>query len=206
MKLSIFWDITQRNPVKVNCRFGGKYALHLQGWRVSQARNNMKQVASRPSLTLRTWRWRRYVFPKCWLAFTQLHVVISQKIELFFSSYFVTHLFRCFPATKVNTRKSNRPKSKTKDPISLRTNATQILWESYSSPIRCAVRPNWQCEHSTRSAAFPKLIVSFSLCILYYKLLLNLHPVFQHYTVKISKREQRLTRCKLPWDWKNISS
>jgi hypothetical protein len=39
MKSSIFWDITPRSPLKVNRRFGGTYRLHLQGRRISQARN-----------------------------------------------------------------------------------------------------------------------------------------------------------------------
>jgi hypothetical protein len=28
---TIFWDITPRNPLKVNQRFGGTYRFHLQG-------------------------------------------------------------------------------------------------------------------------------------------------------------------------------
>jgi hypothetical protein len=151
-------------------------------------------------------KMRTYVLPKRRLAFTDLHDVISQKIEFFFASYSVTHLFRCFPMTKVNTRKSNRPKKETKGPISLRADAIQILRKSYSSLIRCAVRPNRQGEHSTRSAAFPELFGSSSLCIPYYKLLFNLYCVFQRYIMNISKTEQWLTRCKLPLDWKNIRS
>jgi hypothetical protein len=39
MKSSIFWDITPCSPLKVNRRFGWTCHLHLQGRRISQARN-----------------------------------------------------------------------------------------------------------------------------------------------------------------------
>jgi hypothetical protein len=39
MKSTIFWDITPCSPLKVNRRFGGTYHLHLQGRRISRARN-----------------------------------------------------------------------------------------------------------------------------------------------------------------------
>jgi hypothetical protein len=39
MKSIIFWDIMSCSPLKVNLRFGGTCHLHLQGWRVCQARN-----------------------------------------------------------------------------------------------------------------------------------------------------------------------
>jgi hypothetical protein len=39
LKNTIFWDITPRSPLKVNRRFGGTYRLHLQGRRISRARN-----------------------------------------------------------------------------------------------------------------------------------------------------------------------
>jgi hypothetical protein len=39
MKISIFWDVMSCSPLKVNRRFGGTCRLHLQGWRISQARN-----------------------------------------------------------------------------------------------------------------------------------------------------------------------
>jgi hypothetical protein len=40
MKTIIFWDITPRSPLNVNRRFGGIYLVHLQGRRISQARNH----------------------------------------------------------------------------------------------------------------------------------------------------------------------
>jgi hypothetical protein len=39
MKSSIFWDTTPCSPLKVNRHFGGIVRLHLQGRRVSEARN-----------------------------------------------------------------------------------------------------------------------------------------------------------------------
>jgi hypothetical protein len=39
VKFSIFWDITPCSPLKVDRRFGGTYRLHLQGRRISRARN-----------------------------------------------------------------------------------------------------------------------------------------------------------------------
>jgi hypothetical protein len=38
-KSSISWDITQCSPMKVNRPFGGTYRLHLEGRRISRARN-----------------------------------------------------------------------------------------------------------------------------------------------------------------------
>jgi hypothetical protein len=35
IKSSVFWDITPCTPLKVSRRFGGKYRLHLQDWRIS---------------------------------------------------------------------------------------------------------------------------------------------------------------------------
>jgi hypothetical protein len=56
-----------------------------------------QQVASRAVLaaclcwfpawhTLWSWRWRRYVPPKCQLIFNSLHSIISQKLELFITT------------------------------------------------------------------------------------------------------------------------
>jgi hypothetical protein len=62
MKSSVFWDITPFSPLKVNRRFGGTRRLHVQGRRISQARNQRKAGGK---------------------ALNGLHGVISQKIELF---------------------------------------------------------------------------------------------------------------------------
>jgi hypothetical protein len=39
MKTTLFWDITPCSSFKFNRRFGGTYRLHLQGRRISRARN-----------------------------------------------------------------------------------------------------------------------------------------------------------------------
>jgi hypothetical protein len=43
---SIFWDITLCSLLKVNRQFGGTCYLHLQGWRVSEARNKHETGSS----------------------------------------------------------------------------------------------------------------------------------------------------------------
>jgi hypothetical protein len=42
-KSSIFWDITPCSPLKVNRPFGVTYCLHLQGRRISWARNQSER-------------------------------------------------------------------------------------------------------------------------------------------------------------------
>jgi hypothetical protein len=44
MKNTIFMDITPCSPLKVNRRFGGTYRLHLQGRRISRARNQLESM------------------------------------------------------------------------------------------------------------------------------------------------------------------
>jgi hypothetical protein len=39
MKSTVFWNITPCNPLSTNRRLGGTYRLHLQGQRISRARN-----------------------------------------------------------------------------------------------------------------------------------------------------------------------
>jgi hypothetical protein len=51
-KTSIFCDITPCSPLKVNLRFGGACRLHLQGRRISQARNQHK-VGNKQSSVVR---------------------------------------------------------------------------------------------------------------------------------------------------------
>jgi hypothetical protein len=43
VKSSIFWDIILCNPLKANQHFGGTCHLHLQGQRLSQARNQRER-------------------------------------------------------------------------------------------------------------------------------------------------------------------
>jgi hypothetical protein len=63
MKSSMFWDITQHSPMKVNRLFSRTLLCCL--------------IYSRP------WRWRRHIPPKRRLTFNGLHGIVSQKIELF---------------------------------------------------------------------------------------------------------------------------
>jgi hypothetical protein len=44
-KSSVFWDITPCSPLKINRRFGRTCHLHLQGRRISQARNQHESSA-----------------------------------------------------------------------------------------------------------------------------------------------------------------
>jgi hypothetical protein len=41
-KSSVIWDITPRSPLKIKHRFGGTCCLHLQGQKLSQARNQQE--------------------------------------------------------------------------------------------------------------------------------------------------------------------
>jgi hypothetical protein len=43
LKSTIFWDITSCNPLRVIRRFGGTYRLHLQGRKISRARNQRER-------------------------------------------------------------------------------------------------------------------------------------------------------------------
>jgi hypothetical protein len=61
MNSSIFWDIMPCSLVKDNQHFGGTYHIHLQGWRVSQARNQhgvgkMQSIGGTYCLHLQGWR------------------------------------------------------------------------------------------------------------------------------------------------------
>jgi hypothetical protein len=64
MKSSVFWDITPYSPLKIKRHFEGICRLHLQGLRVSQARNQHETGIIRLILIF-------------------LHDVISKKRELF---------------------------------------------------------------------------------------------------------------------------
>jgi hypothetical protein len=54
MKSTIFWDITLCSPLKVNRRFGRTYRLHLQGRRISRARNQRGSRCLLGGIFLRT--------------------------------------------------------------------------------------------------------------------------------------------------------
>jgi hypothetical protein len=91
MKSAIFWDITPCSLLKVNRRFGRTCRNHLQGRRISRARNQSESrwqaefLISRwflARLILRLLRWRPFVPLKRWLTFKGLHGVIFQKMVL----------------------------------------------------------------------------------------------------------------------------
>jgi hypothetical protein len=42
MKIYAFWDIIACSPSKISQHFGGTCCLHLQGQRISQARNQQE--------------------------------------------------------------------------------------------------------------------------------------------------------------------
>jgi hypothetical protein len=71
-KSTIYWDIMPCSPLKVNWHFCSACHLFLH-WFFAR-------------LTLRPWRWRRYVPPKRRLTFNGLHGVISRKIVLFITT------------------------------------------------------------------------------------------------------------------------
>jgi hypothetical protein len=65
LKSSIFWDIMPCSPLKVNRRFGGTCRLHLQARRISKVRNQRESRCQ---------------------AFSGLHDIIYQRIELFINT------------------------------------------------------------------------------------------------------------------------
>jgi hypothetical protein len=54
MKSIIFWDITRCSPLEVSRRFGGTCRLHLQGRRISQARNQ-REAGGKQIKMVETW-------------------------------------------------------------------------------------------------------------------------------------------------------
>jgi hypothetical protein len=80
VKSSVFWDIMLCSPLKVEQHFGGTCDLHIQGWRISLARNQceagIKQTWFLDWFILRPRRWRLHVPPKCQFTFNKLHIVI----------------------------------------------------------------------------------------------------------------------------------
>jgi ferredoxin-thioredoxin reductase catalytic subunit len=133
MKSSIFWDITPCSLLKINRRFGGT-CLHLQGRRISHARNQREsrwQISCwfLASLILRPRRWVQHVPPKRRLTFNVLHGVTSQKMHLFILS--------CFPCFIRRDRLShNRAYVCVSDPLTqeLETNG-QIFVTSHEDKV-----------------------------------------------------------------------
>jgi hypothetical protein len=64
MKSTIFWDIMLCSPLKVNQHFRGTYHLHLQGRRISQARNQHESrwQAGLSSETSVDFRWTTWCY------------------------------------------------------------------------------------------------------------------------------------------------
>jgi hypothetical protein len=68
IKCPIFWDITPCRPLKVNRRFGWSCCLHLQGRRISQARDQheadsklcLEEACSSETSVDFLWTTRRY--------------------------------------------------------------------------------------------------------------------------------------------------
>jgi hypothetical protein len=65
MNSYLLWNITPYGPFEVNWRFGGTCRLHLQGRKISRARNQHEWDSKQSSVS------------------NGLHGVISQKVQLF---------------------------------------------------------------------------------------------------------------------------
>jgi hypothetical protein len=74
-KSPLFWDIRPCSPLKDNRRFGTTYRLHLQGRRISQARNHHEALAT------------CFMLVYC-LAYSYyiLYLIVSQEIGLFITT------------------------------------------------------------------------------------------------------------------------
>jgi hypothetical protein len=73
IRSSIFWDVTQCSPLKVNRRVGRTCRLHLQGRRISQARNQSES------------RWQAEVVPCLDYSSTlKMEVTCSSETSVFF--------------------------------------------------------------------------------------------------------------------------
>jgi hypothetical protein len=68
---SIFWDVIMCSPLKACWRFGKTCQLHLQSWKMSQARNQRKARSKHSSCMLLwhvTWLPMDYMglYPRWW--------------------------------------------------------------------------------------------------------------------------------------------
>jgi hypothetical protein len=89
---SIFLDVTSCSLLKVNWHFGGTCHAHLQGQRISQARNQ-HEAGSKQSFMLvsclaysLTLEMGATCSSKTSVDFSRLHGIISQKTELFITT------------------------------------------------------------------------------------------------------------------------
>jgi hypothetical protein len=87
IKYAIVWFIKMCSPLKINLHFGGKKRLHLQGLRISLARNRRVSCWFLARFILRPWRWSRTVPLKCTLTFNGLQGFQSQKVGLWIFIY-----------------------------------------------------------------------------------------------------------------------
>jgi hypothetical protein len=73
--ISIFWDVTPCSPLKVNWHFKRTCHVHLQGWRISQARNQHEEGSK-----------HSFMLVSC-LAYSltlKMEVICSSKISVHF--------------------------------------------------------------------------------------------------------------------------
>jgi hypothetical protein len=116
----VFWDITQRSPLKVT-RISEEYFASI--FRIENKGNeetNIKQVSRRGlcliptsccilvKFILLTWRWKRYVPPKLQLTFNGLYGVISTAVRT--SDHTFPNLFFLCVFQLRATRSSSRKK------------------------------------------------------------------------------------------------
>jgi hypothetical protein len=88
---SVFWDIRPWSPFKVNVRFGRTWRLQLQGWRLSQARNQRKT----------RWQADTYLL-LCWSVFSICDISVAPPICSFrwegviiLADIFIVYAFAC---------------------------------------------------------------------------------------------------------------
>jgi hypothetical protein len=81
---NFFWNIMRCSLLKVNRRFGGTYRLHLQGRKISWARNQRATYFHADFLLLLFFNpeYADDISSKRRLTFRRLHGIISQKIVL----------------------------------------------------------------------------------------------------------------------------
>jgi hypothetical protein len=92
IKSSVFWDTMLCSLLKSTNILEGHVTFISQGWKISQARNQLEAGSKLCScwfpawLIVWSWKWRQRVSLKCWLTFSGLHIVISKQIELFITT------------------------------------------------------------------------------------------------------------------------
>jgi hypothetical protein len=82
MKISIPWDIMPCSLLKVNWRFIGTWRIHLQGWKISQAKNKHEAGSKESIVSCQVLFFK----PQLWnfgLTLKGLHGAVNQKTELF---------------------------------------------------------------------------------------------------------------------------